>query len=210
MYESSEREVWNRRYVTRNPGEDFGQGAWSQEWQDAVDLVRRGRALDLGCGRGFDTAELVERGFAVTAIDWSSAAVEIARRRNPSGETLVADVRNLPRKVKGPFQVVLANLSLHYFDRPETEAVFATIVDLLAPGGMFLARLNAEDDFGAPADATAWKLVEVEGVRRQFFNESKIRGLLDGALTILCLQKVTTGRFGRPKSLYEVVAQKEA
>jgi SAM-dependent methyltransferase len=37
--------------------------------------------LDLGCGPGTDVAPLVARGYRVTAIDWSPAMVDEARRR---------------------------------------------------------------------------------------------------------------------------------
>ncbi|MCJ7511394.1 MAG: methyltransferase domain-containing protein, partial [Anaerolineales bacterium] len=40
-----------------------------------------GRALDLGCGTGTNTLALAERGWEVTAIDFSSGALRVARRR---------------------------------------------------------------------------------------------------------------------------------
>lgn len=40
-----------------------------------------GNLLDLGCGTGLDAVWLAQRGYRVTAIDWSPAMVERARRR---------------------------------------------------------------------------------------------------------------------------------
>ena len=40
-----------------------------------------GRALDLGCGTGTNALTLAERGWQVTAIDFSARALRVARRR---------------------------------------------------------------------------------------------------------------------------------
>ena len=204
----ADTEIWQRRYSDPRHNHRLSREPWSNAWRSAIAGLTPGRALDLGCGPGFDTEELLSRGFAVTAVDISGAAVDLSLRRNPSARHLVADVRRLPRDVAGPFRVVIANLSLHYFGQAETYAVFAAIAGLLAPGGRFLFRVNAEDEYGAPADASSWDLVEVGGVKKQFFDERKIRGLLLGHLDILSLEKRETGRFGARKSLYEVVAGK--
>jgi SAM-dependent methyltransferase len=62
---------------------------------DALDaFVPRGsHVLDLGCGPGFDAERLAQRGHRVTAIDWSPAMVEQARRR--AGAAGVADRVNV-------------------------------------------------------------------------------------------------------------------
>jgi SAM-dependent methyltransferase len=44
-------------------------------------LPEGGRVLDLGCGPGTDEPDLAALGYRITAIDWSPAMVEEARRR---------------------------------------------------------------------------------------------------------------------------------
>ena len=54
--------------------------------QELVELVESGRispsrAIDLGCGTGSNAVFLAQRGFDVTGVDYSSAAIEKARER---------------------------------------------------------------------------------------------------------------------------------
>ena len=52
--------------------------------------------LDLGCGTGSDAAVLATKGYRVTAIDWSPAMVEEARRRvHDAGVTTRVDVQHV-------------------------------------------------------------------------------------------------------------------
>ena len=54
------------------------------------------RVLDLGCGPGADAADLAAAGYRITAIDWSPAMVEEARRRvQEAGVADRVDVRHL-------------------------------------------------------------------------------------------------------------------
>src|SRR5205085_10204096 len=64
------------------------------------------RALDVGCGTGHHLADLVGRGFEVVGVDGSSPMLEEARRANPGGELIEADVDALPFD-DGSFAVVL-------------------------------------------------------------------------------------------------------
>ncbi|HEV8670244.1 MAG TPA: methyltransferase domain-containing protein [Candidatus Limnocylindria bacterium] len=84
----------------------FGRPRWDTGITppELVDLVARtpaGRAVDLGCGTGTNAVYLAERGWEVTGIDFSSLAVDRARRRARDAGTsrvrfLRADVTELP------------------------------------------------------------------------------------------------------------------
>lgn len=200
--------IWNRRYANPQHNERIAAEPWSGTWRAVADGVPRGRALDLGCGLGFDTEHLLALGFSVTAVDFSEAAVEASRVRNPNACHVVADIRELPDDLGDPFHLILANLSLHYFERADTEAIFGKIPGWLSTQGIFLFRLNAEDEAGAPADISSWKLVTVGGVRKQFFDQEKILGLLENRFDLLRIEKRASDRFGARKSLYEVAARK--
>ena len=82
--------------------------------------VRAGqRALDVGCGPGALTAELVERLGAdgVAAADPSEPFVDAARRRHPGVEVALAAAEDLPF-ADAAFDVALAQLVVHFMSDP--------------------------------------------------------------------------------------------
>lgn len=90
-------------------GDDFGRDSWDRRWSrvlregaHAVDRrppnahllaeaaeLRPGRALDAGAGHGAETLWLAARGWRVTAVDFSTTALDHARSR---ADDLGADV----------------------------------------------------------------------------------------------------------------------
>jgi SAM-dependent methyltransferase len=87
-----------------------------------ADLGRVGagqRALDVGCGPGALTAELVVRlgAAAVAAVDPSEPFVEAARRRNDGAQVSVATAEDLPFG-DGEFDVTLAQLVVPFMREP--------------------------------------------------------------------------------------------
>ena len=67
-----------------------------------------GRALDLGCGRGFHTAELARRGWQAVGVDLVPHAIEAADRRGiPWAHFVVSDVTHLTTSGLGTFDFFL-------------------------------------------------------------------------------------------------------
>jgi SAM-dependent methyltransferase len=105
------------------------------------------RLLEVGCGDGFVTAELAERGFEVTGIDCSPAAIDGAARnlaaRGLKAHLLVADAC-LPVELPGsPFSAVLDSHCLHCVTEPAHRLeLLAAVRRHLGPGGrLFLATM---------------------------------------------------------------------
>lgn len=96
-----------------------------------------GRVLEVGCGRG-DLARGVARlGYEVTAIDPEAPAGSIFQ---PVSLEELSD--------PGPFDAVLANLSLHHI--PDLRAALAKIQRLLRPGGRLIVDEHAWDRLDEP------------------------------------------------------------
>src|SRR5260221_14500270 len=77
------------------------------------------RALDVGCGPGALTAELVARlgAGAVSAVDPQDSFVAAARERNPGVDVQLAAAEELPFAAQ-TFDVTLAQLVVHFMTDP--------------------------------------------------------------------------------------------
>ena len=86
---------------------------------DLAGVAEGQRALDVGCGPGALTAELVARlgTAAVAAVDPSPRFVASARRRYPGVEVQEADAGSLPFP-DDSFDVTLAQLVVHFLPDP--------------------------------------------------------------------------------------------
>lgn len=103
--------------------------------------------LDVCCGSGHVTAELVKRGYRVTGVDSSAALLEIARHDLPQADFRVQDVRNLD--IKGPFAAALSTFDSlnHILSLEDLHAVFVGVYCSLEPGGLFVFDMNLEEAY---------------------------------------------------------------
>ncbi len=105
---------------------------------DAAGIAAGQRTLDVGCGPGALTTELVLRLGAenVAAIDPSESFVEACRRRNPGVDARVGRAEELPY-ANGLFDAALAQLVLHFVTDPDATA--REMQRVLRPDGIVAA-----------------------------------------------------------------------
>jgi SAM-dependent methyltransferase len=96
------------------------------------------RVLDLGCGDGALTAELVARGCHVVGVDGSAEQVAAARARGLDAR--VADGQRLA--FESEFDAVFSNAALHWMKRPD--AVIDGVARALRPGGRFVGEFGGQ------------------------------------------------------------------
>ena len=91
----------------------------SPQLADLAGVEGRQRVLDVGCGPGALTAELVARvgPSAVSAVDPSGSFVAAARERHPAVSVQQASAEQLPFPDQA-FDVVLAQLVVHFMSDP--------------------------------------------------------------------------------------------
>jgi SAM-dependent methyltransferase len=92
--------------------------------------------LELGCGAGGDTAEILARGFDVRPTDGSSEMADIASKH--LGRTVETLLFHELDDIES-YDAVWANACLLHVPRPELAAILARIRRALKPGGVFYA-----------------------------------------------------------------------
>ena len=99
----------------------------------------RGRALDLGCGRGMFTPQLARRGWDATGIDIVPKAIKHARRRNAPGiRYLVGDVTRLREQELGTFDLFLDIGCFQGLDPQQRTDMSDGVTHLANPGATLL------------------------------------------------------------------------
>lgn len=103
--------------------------------------IHDGRIVDLGCGSGIWTRQLVDAGFEVVGVDISAAMIEIARQRVPEAEFYVGSFLHFPIP---PCRAVtaLGEVFNYLFDADNSlrslEAVCKNALNALSPGGLLI------------------------------------------------------------------------
>jgi SAM-dependent methyltransferase len=114
------------------------------------------RVLDLCCGSGHVTKELVRRGYSVTGVDASAALIALARKDLPGIDLRVQDARSLRLEVQ--FDAIISTFDSlnHVLSLDELEQVFAGVYRLLKARGLFVFDMNLEEAYSA--DLHEWSV----------------------------------------------------
>lgn len=97
---------------------------------------RRRRALDAGCGNGFQTALLSSLGYETHGVDVSAGLLRVARRRLPEARLARADLSTLPYADASFDAVSCAGSTLSFVT--DASRALAEIARVLRPGGRLL------------------------------------------------------------------------
>ena len=118
--------------------------------------VRRGSAVELGCGTGTNAVWLAGQGFDVTGVDLAPTAVAAARTRaaesGVEARFVVADLLDPGVELGGPFDFVFDRGCYHAARQAGVDRFLATVEGLVRPGsqGLFLAGNSREPSGGPP------------------------------------------------------------
>jgi len=126
-------------------------------------------AVDLGCGDGRDTIELLRRGWSVLAIDAEPAAIARLQERPdlPAGSSLSCLCQRFEDAAWPAADFVNASFSLPLCPPDRFPALWAKILSSLKPGGRFAGQLYGDRDgwVGRPG-LTHMKRFEAERLLR--------------------------------------------
>ena len=150
------REDWNARYAHK-------ELLWTAEpnrlFAAEVSELEPGRALDIACGEGRNAVWLAERGWAVTAVDFSDVALRkgarFAESRGVDVDWVVADALEYE-----PEPTAFGLVAVLYLQLPHEELVAALrrASGAVAPGGTLIVlghdTTNLVDGYGGPKDVS--------------------------------------------------------
>ena len=117
------------------------------------------QVLDVCCGSGHVTRELVRRGYRVTGVDNSAELVALARREVMGAEFVVADVRELGTlEMAEQFGAAISTFDSlnHILTLAGLERTMAGVRGCLEAGGRFVFDMNLEEAYGL--DLKQWSV----------------------------------------------------
>jgi tellurite methyltransferase len=136
-------------------------------------------AVDLGCGSGRDTFELLRRGWRVLAIDSSQLGLELLEKqvhgRGLPAEQLECRAVGFEGLALPPATLVNASYSLPFCDPEAFPALWRTISTSIQIGGRFAGQFfGPRDDWSLLPDRSHHSRSQVDELLRDFTMESLI------------------------------------
>src|SRR5947209_6002448 len=117
-------------------------------------VPKQARVLDLCCGSGHVTKELVARGYDVTGVDNSAELITVARQELPGVDLRVQDARHLD--FDGRFDAVLSTFDSlnHLLNLEDLRLAFKGVRRSLKDEGLFFFDMNLAEAYSA--DLRQW------------------------------------------------------
>ena len=159
-----------------NSGPTIAANTWDQRYRRGehandppLDFIARllpegdgRRALDIACGAGRHAALMAARGWQVTAVDWSEAALEMVRMRDPRIHAIAADLE------AGTFEIERNCWDLICVSFYLQRDLFASIRDGLKPGGLVAAAFPMVDERAGVGAMNPLYLLDIGELRALF------------------------------------------
>jgi SAM-dependent methyltransferase len=199
--ESAERRAKEER-ESRRGGAD---SALSHSAPSAASAFKSLLAVDLGCGDGRDTVEMLRRGWRVHAIDSEADGIARLEARVPAEARgrLTTAVAKFEEARWPRCELVNASFSIPHCSPSDFPGLWERIVESIKPGGRFAGQFFGVNDSWAK---------KPDGVTRTYHTRAEVDALLAPfAVEMLDeVEKDGKNAFGEPKywHVFHVVARK--
>lgn len=163
--------------------------------------------IDLGCGSGNDMLYLIEKGKKVIPCDYSKNAIENIRNNFPEIErTECFDMSKGLPFLDNSADIIISDLSLHYFTEQKTFEILDEIKRVLKENGILLFRVNSTKDINHGAgegDEIELHLYETkDGRYKRFFDDKDIKKFFSGWDNLYINEEIM-GRYEKEKVLWK-------
>ena len=202
-------DLWNQQYAQNK--EPIIYDDWLDKYAAVLLESLEQPILDLGCGNGNNTKYLLEKGFQVIACDYSSEAIKIINDNFAGVETRIFDMSLGLPFANDSFKIIIADLSLHYFDLATSNLIIAEISRVLSRNGVLLSRVNSINDqnYGAGRGVLVERnCYQSEMGWKRFFDRQMIDDLFKDKFTIVNAVETEMSRYQKVKVLWEVCLRK--
>lgn len=204
-------DIWNdlhRNFIKNNKVKYDG---WLDEFETIITNVKS-EVIDLGCGiTGNNTLYLLEKGKKVISCDFALEALKEVKNIKGS-KTLLFDMLDIFPFEDNSTDLVIADLSLHYFKEKDTYRIISEIKRILKPNGYLFFRLNS-------TNSTEYKKIisngdaEIEehlffsnNMEKRFFDEKDIKKFFKD-FKIICLKEENMTRWCLDKIVWKCAVQ---
>ena len=210
-YRENSLKYWNEIHKDKDRS-DIKYDDWLLKFDDIITATDR-PILDLGCGTGNDTLYLIDKGKKVISCDQSPKAIESIIKNFPE----VYDAKCFNMLDGFPFEddsfdIVIADLSLHYFREDDTRKILREINRILINGGHLIFRVNSVNDVNHGAgqgEQIEHHLFENEShTIKRFFDEDDIRDFFRDFEMEFLNEEIMT-RYSMEKRLYRGLVRKK-
>lgn len=204
---------WNDDYwskwLKKHEGEklDFLDDLWLNKYEDIINSIPKGTVLDLGCGIGQYSKYFLDKGFDVVSADISMSALNKLKENIENTNIVKLDMSEKLEFADNTFDLVFANLSIHYFDKKTTEKLIAEIKRILKSDGYFIGSVNSTKYYEYIKDKVV-KLDENyylrDGINIRLFDIKQFEEYFKD-FECIKLNEVRIMRWNQPKDMWEFI-----
>lgn len=139
------KSVWNKLHneFKQDKTNILNYDSWLDKYNDVIDDCQS-EIIDLGCGvTGNNTLYLIQKGKRVVSCDFAEEALKVIAENIPNSKTMLFDMLDGIPFENNSVDLIIADLSLHYFKNEDTHKVINNIYNILKENGTLLVRLNS-------------------------------------------------------------------
>lgn len=172
---------------------------------------KKGKVLDLCCGKGADSIFFHNKGYSVTGVDYSNEAIkqfnDTQKRYKIFLSSLVYNImEKLPFESES-YDFVYIRLGLHYFKDKELKNIISEIKRVLKSEGLLMFQVKSISDkaYGVGKELEKDMYEEDSGYVRHFFSKEYTESLLKDVNIIMIEER----KIPQGSAYLEVISEKK-
>ena len=200
-------DVWNNLHKDFAKKNIVKYDDWLDEFGEIIANIKT-QIIDLGCGvTGNNTIYLLEKGKSVISCDFAKEALKVVDKIE-GAKTLLFDMLKTFPFEDNCAELVIADLSLHYFKHDETFKIISEIKRVLKPNGCLFFRLNSTNSseykklIESNAKQIEPNLFFANSMEKRFFSELDINKYFKG-WDFVCLREENMARWCPDKIIWK-------